>query len=160
MNYRPALLQRLADDQESGDALHVARGIIRLTTAQRAWGFKSKPPVAGGRCFFSESWCFISCGFNPRPPLPGGDALQALGPGFAGLAVSIHAPVAGGRCPISRNYREQKAKTAVLREPPAFRAENILLESTSKLKRQEIQRLAARANLPGKCRSLDVRAKS
>jgi hypothetical protein len=48
----------------------------------------------------------------------------------------------------------------VLREPPAFRAENILLESTSKLKRQEIQRLAARANLPGKCRSLDVRASS
>ena len=74
--------------------------------------------------------------------------------------VSIHAPRCRGAMPISRNYREQKAKTAVLREPPAFRAENILLESTSKLKRQEIQRLAARANLPGKCRSLDVRASS
>ncbi len=85
--------------------------------------FQSTPPVAGGRCPIIKGGVFYARCFNPRPPLPGGDAHGFVNNDVV-LLVSIHAPrcrgamqrtdmanpgslllfqstppVAGGRCP-------------------------------------------------------------
>jgi len=54
--------------------------------------FQSTPPVAGGRCLVrNDPLRVVMDGFNPRPPLPGDDAICEARLWFS-LAVSIHAP--------------------------------------------------------------------
>ncbi len=54
--------------------------------------FQSTPPVAGGRCLAGITLDFGSLGFNPRPPLPGGDAGGVIARRLTDHRVSIHAP--------------------------------------------------------------------
>jgi len=61
--------------------------------------FQSTPPVAGGRCRWSADGCHLAKErFNPRPPLPGDDALfrRILNQRPEGFQSTP--PVAGGRC--------------------------------------------------------------
>ena len=53
--------------------------------------FQSTPPVAGGRCPFGDHLCKRDICFNPRPPLPGGDAFSGNST-VTHEGVSIHAP--------------------------------------------------------------------
>ena len=52
--------------------------------------FQSTPPVAGRRCHIGRRACGDFCCFNPRLPLPGGDARRLPGRN-GGRRVSIHA---------------------------------------------------------------------
>ena len=63
--------------------------------------FQSTPPVAEGRCgCASMAMTGPINRFNPRPPLPRGDAFGDLGIANA-LSVSIHAPRCRGAMPSS-----------------------------------------------------------
>ena len=53
--------------------------------------FQSTPPVAGRRCSTNLNSIIIPPCFNPRPPLPGGDAISILYRS-GDRNVSIHAP--------------------------------------------------------------------
>ena len=62
-----------------------------LVAEKRNAKFQSTPPVAEGRCLRGVDADEARRGFNPRPPLPRGDA------GYVGMSasarlVSIHAP--------------------------------------------------------------------
>ena len=52
--------------------------------------FQSTPPVAGRRCQLARRVACIAGGFNPRLPLPGGDATRAIS-SSTWMVVSIHA---------------------------------------------------------------------
>ncbi len=65
--------------------------------------FQSTPPVAGGRCGREISLVVLFMSFNPRPPLPGGDA-RALPKCLRRLCVSIHAPRCRGAMPGKRDF--------------------------------------------------------
>ena len=67
------------------------RCLHRLPQRRRQTSFNPRPPLPGGDArSVSEPTCFTAS-FNPRPPLPGGDALCAhTYPDVA--PVSIHAP--------------------------------------------------------------------
>jgi len=54
--------------------------------------FQSTPPVAGRRCPATSMLVTTLAGFNPRPPLPGGDAVIPFKAQRVLAAVSIHAP--------------------------------------------------------------------
>ena len=60
------------------------------TSAPAAKEFQSTPPVAGRRCSLRSADVNRKSSFNPRLPLPGGDA-HAGKNGADGAAVSIHA---------------------------------------------------------------------
>ncbi len=62
-------------------------------------GFQSTPPVAEGRCITVITGQPGSGSFNPRPPLPRGDAPPSSCPGWI-VMVSIHAPRCRGAMQI------------------------------------------------------------
>ncbi len=79
----------------------------RITIQQ----FQSTPPVAGGRCRSRQADDLLLQGFNPRPPLPGGDAIDhLLSVGDGKTVVSIHAPRCRGamRDPGRRPTRHRR----------------------------------------------------
>ena len=71
---------------------------IRYFKKLRNLLFQSTPPVAGGRCSANNGVAVVPSRFNPRPPLPGGDAIRK--PSDLGYSdVSIHAPRCRGAMP-------------------------------------------------------------
>ncbi len=61
-------------------------------------GFNPRPPLPGGDAGRTRRRYLHRRSFNPRPPLPGGDALPA-GNSFYFPPVSIHAPRCRGAMP-------------------------------------------------------------
>ena len=62
--------------------------------------FQSAPAIAGGRCSVSTPITPGAVGFNPRPPLLAGDALQILQAMDASLRFQSAPAIAGGRCTL------------------------------------------------------------
>ncbi len=90
------------------DPVHVSIHAPRCRGAMRwRWShskftrtFQSTPPVAEGRCLVSLDVVARLIGFNPRPPLPRGDASRNYGL-FHMTEVSIHAPRCRGAMHLS-----------------------------------------------------------
>ena len=74
--------------------------------------FQSTPPVAGGRCCRPSRIRSAQGRFNPRPPLPGGDAARRI-PDIDEIApFQSTPPVAGGRC-LDRRLGLSSAKVSI-----------------------------------------------
>ena len=76
------------------------RGAMPVSAPLRACKslFQSTPPVAEGRCPLRGVDADEARSFNPRPPLPRGDALPAAVAFDAGSLFQSTPPVAEGRC--------------------------------------------------------------
>ena len=64
--------------------------------------FQSTPPVAGRRCTLTRNWAGRSRCFNPRLPLPGGDALDRRGQAQNFGCFNPRLPLPGGDAPDRR----------------------------------------------------------
>ena len=78
--------------------------------------FQSTPPVAEGRRHSRFSCRSTYVRFNPRPPLPRGDA-PLVADEVVGPMVSIHAPRCRGATLIFRNLRKKTNNLPALRGP-------------------------------------------
>jgi len=74
------------------------RGRVRSMSSM----FQSTPPVAGGRCILpgSVSCCLRRTRFNPRPPLPGGDARCGRAMPTGPDSFNPRPPLPGGDAPL------------------------------------------------------------
>ena len=101
---RGAMLQRLlALGMEVIVSIHAprCRGAMHCCRLHRRGEiivFQSTPPVAEGRCRQGGVLLPDRQGFNPRPPLPRGDARKTLA-AIEAWIVSIHAPRCRGAMP-------------------------------------------------------------
>ena len=96
------------------------REAMHLTNQRprRSRKFQSTPPVAGRRCHELSPYPTSHIGFNPRPPLPGGDAMT-VDDHIHVIMFQSTPPVAGRRC--TRVMTKSKAGKKVSIHAPRCR---------------------------------------
>ena len=122
---RGAMRRTCTEEEEStGVSIHAPRCRGAMPDSRKAMRkhqglFQSTPPVAEGRCPLNQLVTHQHSCFNPRPPLPRGDAGYWTD-SSDDANVSIHAPRCRGAMLIFHNIRKQKNKIPALREPFAY----------------------------------------
>ena len=111
---REAMLARdVMARRQAGVSIHASRcrEAMHLDDVQALAyiSFQSTPPVAGRRCVNMKTSPGESNGFNPRLPLPGGDAMSGGGGSSVVNGFNPRLPLPGGDAPCSQDAAGEKS---------------------------------------------------